>query len=346
MFALIFIQFVFTLDEGLFNNGCLCSVTPGECTPYCACDPFCTDAEKDTFHFTIPQKLTENNVACDIKHRIKKFHSKSVSTFKAAIEGEQPTCYYYQPNYKNSNSIKSYSPKDFGLEGFADAIKLDDPGLIFIVEQLNEDVIIQQQTEEQNTDPTDGYLSGKPIKIIGNDYLFVNNDINMPILFGVDSNYVFNFNVSNEDDLNKAFNLTNREITIDSTQQGPIIYLSSSSIKDYHSNINVFWTFFYQKRGSSNEYRYIIRKIKSEYFGSSVPQNYTAHVNIKFIELSSDGESAFEAKEEKLYSYSIKQFFVSLLGRDEDSLKSSGVIFCIGFLWTMWAYYSFFFSTE
>lgn len=348
MLVFVFIRFIFSLDESLFGNGCLCSVTPDECTPYCACDPFCTDAEKRSFHFTIPQKLTENNVACDTKHRIRKFRSKSVSTFKAAIEGEQPTCYYYQSEFKKSQAIKSYTPQDFGLEGFADAIRLDSPGIIIEVDNpLDDGAARPPVTEPETTDPNDGYLRGKPIKDNNKNIIYINNDLYMPLLFGIDSDYVFNFEIKSANDLDDAFNLSKKDISPDSANPFPaIVYTNSINVNANAKSIDVFWTIFSQKVGTNLKYRYFIRKVKTEYIGPQGTGDYTTHIHVKFIELSSDGNSVFTAKEESLFSYSFKRFFTSVFGRDEDSLKTAGILFCIGFLWTMWAYYSFFFSRE
>ena len=368
MITILFFNFILSVDESQFGNGCYCATNPGQCTPYCFCDPYCTQIEKDSFDFTLPQRLTENEVACDINHRIKYFHSVSVASYKAEINGEQVTCYYYKGKINQNQFIKSYSPGDFGLTNFTDAVIIDNTRIeleefmegLEPFNTVNNQLALGRSTRAENeqtsraskyTDPDNGYLRGKPVNTLQDTRLYANGDVKMPVLFGVDSNYIFKFQVvklnnSSLNNLDIFFNLSHFNILYDSRIKGNIIYNSVNYNSPNADSVDAYWTFFFQKRGTSSDYLYIISKIKSEYSGPQKDGDYVAHLHIKFIEISSEGNDILDNPDTSPFSSTITSFFDAIFTQKEDSLKTAGIIFCIGLLWTIWSYYSFFFSNE
>lgn len=125
-YLIIFIIFPlvsFSLDESYFenqNNQCICAVKPFVCNPYCDCDPFCTDEQKKEFDIKLPESYSGKKISCDPKEHIKNTNLNSIH--KEIVNGIN--CYSIKGN-EDGKKIQNYSPKDFGIDNYNQAI--DEP---------------------------------------------------------------------------------------------------------------------------------------------------------------------------------------------------------------------------
>jgi hypothetical protein len=120
MFALLLVNIASDIDDSMFVNGvvCACAVRPDECSPYCCCDPRCTQTQKDSFSFCLPEHLGDSRIACDSRGYIARKNLQSI--YEYTIQGQ--TCYAIAHNASSGNLIESYKPADFSLGGYSDFI--------------------------------------------------------------------------------------------------------------------------------------------------------------------------------------------------------------------------------
>ena len=113
MFALLIFRALGAIDENQFATGkfCECAVNPGRCNPYCFCDPYCTDFEKSTFTFALPEQASPVKVSCDPMNYISK---KNLATVQE-IQINNVKCYILTDDPATLPKMRSYTPAEFGL---------------------------------------------------------------------------------------------------------------------------------------------------------------------------------------------------------------------------------------
>ena len=106
------------IEESQFASGrfCECAVNPGRCNPYCFCDPYCSDFEKSTFTFALPEQSNPAKISCDPDGYIGKLNAKSVQEIQ--INGVK--CYLVEENPADLPRIQTYTPADFGVATWND----------------------------------------------------------------------------------------------------------------------------------------------------------------------------------------------------------------------------------
>lgn len=121
---LILIPFITSLDEELFLSEvhpCICATDNNSCNPYCACDPLCTDEQKQHFTFHLPERFGSNKISCDPDNNIDKTNLDSIHT----VEINGVTCYVID-NDDSGEKIINYTPEDFGLDTFISPAEIPD----------------------------------------------------------------------------------------------------------------------------------------------------------------------------------------------------------------------------
>lgn len=136
------------IDESQFSKGkfCQCAVIPGQCNPNCFCDPLCTDAQRETFTFALPEHPGDAKISCDPYNYISKVNSDSVQ--EITINGVK--CYVVQEDPETMEKVKSYTPADFGLTDFND----------FVTRPFIQDVMDKERYTYNNGEPI--MFSGEP----------------------------------------------------------------------------------------------------------------------------------------------------------------------------------------
>ena len=117
MFLVLVFPCFSAIDETQFANGkfCECAVNPGQCNPYCFCDPYCSDFEKSTFTFALPEQNSPADISCDPSGFIAKKNGAVVQ--EITINGVK--CYLLVENPANMPKLTSYTPADFGLQDWS-----------------------------------------------------------------------------------------------------------------------------------------------------------------------------------------------------------------------------------
>ncbi|OHT15919.1 hypothetical protein TRFO_42180 [Tritrichomonas foetus] len=158
---------VFSLAEDQFLNGdqCYCAILPNQCNPFCSCDPFCAQSQKESFPFTLPQKLGENDIACDNTGQIRRMNSNSVIVFKPANSTLTHNCYVYQKPPSKNDFIKTYLPESFGLLSFANATTE-----LFIPPSIDLSISQSANTPYVVVNPTDNYSFIRIPHAIGSNF--------------------------------------------------------------------------------------------------------------------------------------------------------------------------------
>ncbi|KAH0794755.1 hypothetical protein GPJ56_001302 [Histomonas meleagridis] len=115
----IFFSIVFTIDESIFlgQSQCDCIQNEGECNPYCCCDPYCTEDQKSSFSFCLPEKPGPISISCDPNGRIKSTNINSIH--QIIINGIN--CYYVDEQ-GNNDIIHNYNFSDFGIQNLQDLV--------------------------------------------------------------------------------------------------------------------------------------------------------------------------------------------------------------------------------
>ena len=118
MFLALFSTCLAAIDETQFASGrfCDCAVNPGRCNPNCFCDPYCTDFEKSTFKFALPEQTGAVKISCDPNGYIGKKNAASVQQ----IQINNVTCYLIEENPADLPRVTSYTPADFGVTAWND----------------------------------------------------------------------------------------------------------------------------------------------------------------------------------------------------------------------------------
>lgn len=117
MFLVLVFPCFSAIDETQFANGkfCECAVNPGQCNPYCFCDPYCSDFEKSNFNFALPEQNSPADISCDPSGFIAKKNGAVVQE----ITIQNVKCYLLVENPANMPKVTSYTPADFGLQDWS-----------------------------------------------------------------------------------------------------------------------------------------------------------------------------------------------------------------------------------